>query len=136
MSNEEKTCQCCKYFLADTHNESRIQFRCANQDSKEFGHKVPQPGVCDKHERFKPVPDMSFKDALDQLVMGPDGSYKSWFFKFGNESKLSRRPAMFISFVDNKQMLEYRDALDRCFDELMKLKTAAGDFTEGNSKEQ
>lgn len=31
---------------------------------------------------------------------------------------------------DNKQMLEYRDALDRCFDELMKLKREAGDFKE------
>lgn len=135
MSEEKKTCQGCKYFLADTHNESRTQFRCANQDSKKFGHEVPQPGVCDKHDRFNPRPDMPFKDALDQIVMGPDGSYKSWFFKFGNEGELSR-PAMFISFVDNKQMLEYRDAMDRCFDELMKLKTEAGDFTEGNSKEQ
>lgn len=129
MSNEKKTCQGCNYFLADTHNESRIQFKCVNQESENFGKEVPQPGGCDKHERFKPVPDMSFKDALDQIVMGPDGSYKNWFFKFGNEGELSR-PAMFISFVDNKQMLEYRDALDRCFDELMKLKTAAGDFKE------
>ena len=129
MNNEERTCEHCKYFLADTHGESKIQFRCANQESENFGKEVQQPGGCDKRERFNPVPDMPFKDALDQLVMGPDGSYKSWFFKFGNEGELSR-PAMFISFVDNKQMLEYRDALDRCFDELMKLKTEAGDFKE------
>lgn len=129
MSNKERSCQECKYFLADAHNETRIPFRCVNQESENFGKEVPQPGVCDKHEKFNPRPDMPFKDALHQLVLYPEGAYTSWHFKFGNEGELSR-PALFISFVDNKQMLEYRDALDRCFDELMKLKMEAGDFKE------
>ena len=131
MSNEEKTCQGCKYVIADTTGENRSTYRCTNQESENFGTDIIEaasPG-CAGYDRFNPRPDMHFKDALDQLVMNPEGSYVSWFFKFGNEGEL-RRPAMFISFVDNKQMLEYRDAIDRCFDELMKLKREAGDFKE------
>lgn len=131
MSEEKKTCQGCKYVLADTHKESKITYRCTNQDSENFGKPIVEAtsAGCDGYDRFNPRPDMPFKDALDQIVMGQDGSYKSWFFKFGDEGEISR-PAMFISFVDNKQMLEYRDALLRCFDELMKLKKEAGDFSE------
>lgn len=130
MSDEKKTCQGCKYVIADTTKNRRC-YRCTNQESENFGKPIVEAtsAGCDGYDRFNPRPDMPFKDALEQIVMGQDGSYKSWFFKFGNEGELSR-PAMFISFVDNKQMLEYRDALDRCFDELMKLKTAAGDFKE------
>ena len=135
MSNEEKTCQGCKYVLADTHKESKSTYRCTNQESENFGKSVTELAGCDGYDRFNPRPDMPFKDALDQLVMGQDGSYKSWFFKFGDEGEISR-PALFISFVDNKQMLEYRDALDRCFDELMKLKREAGDFEEDSNNEQ
>jgi len=131
MSEEKKTCQGCKYVLADTNKESAITYRCTNQESENFGKPIVKAtsAGCDGYDRFNPRPDMPFKDALDQLVMGQDGSYKSWFFKFGDEGEISR-PALFISFVDNKQMLEYRDALDRCFDELMKLKREAGDFKE------
>lgn len=130
MSNEERTCKYCKYVIADTQTD-RPCYRCTNQESKNFGKPIVEvkSAGCDRYDRYNHAPDMPFKDALYQLVMGPEGSYKSWFFKFGNEGELSR-PAMFISFVDNKQMLEYRDAIDRCFDELMKLKTAAGDFKE------
>ena len=129
MSDEKKTCQGCKYVLADTHKESKITYRCTNQESENFGKSVTELAGCDGYDRFNPRPNMPFKDALDQLVMGQEGSYKSWFFKFGDEREISR-PFMCITFVDNKQMLEYRDAIDRCFDELMKLKTAAGDFKE------
>ena len=130
MSNEKKTCQGCKYVIADTQTD-RCCYRCTNQESENFGKAVLEvtSAGCDGYDRFNPRPDMPFKDALDQLVMGQDGSYKIWFFKFGDEGEISR-PAMFLSFVDNKQMLEYRDALDRCFDELMKLKREAGDFKE------
>ena len=128
MSEEKKTCQGCKYVLADTQTD-RCCYRCTNQESENFGKSVTELAGCAGYDRFNPRPDMPFKDALDMLVMGQEGSYKSWFFKFGDDGEISR-PAMFISFVDNKQMLEYRDALDRCFDELMKLKTEAGDFNE------
>lgn len=128
MSNEEKTCQGCKYVIADT-TINRLCYRCTNQESENFGKSVTELSGCDGYDRFNPRPDMPFKDALHQLVMYPEGAYTSWHFKFGNEGEISR-PALFISFVDNKQMLEYRDALDRCFDELMKLKREAGDFKE------
>lgn len=129
MSNEEKTCQGCKYVLADTHKESKITYRCTNQESENFGKSVTELSGCAGYDRFNPRPDMPFKDALDQLVMCPKGAYPSWFFLYGREGEL-HRPFMCITFVDNKQMLEYRDALLRCFDELMELKMEAGDFKE------
>lgn len=129
MRDKKKTCQGCKYVLADTTYRKGNGYYCINQSSENFGRDVKGLSGCAGYDRFNPRPDMPFKDALDQIVMGQEGSYKSWFFKFGDEGEISR-PALFISFVDNKQMLEYRDALDRCFDELMKLKKEAGDFKE------
>lgn len=134
MSNEEKTCQGCKYVIADTRKK-RCCYRCTNQESESFGKSVTELAGCDGYDRLNPRPDMPFKDALDQLVMNPPGTYGSWFFNFGDEGELSR-PFMCITFVDNKQMLEYRDALERCFDELMKLKREAGDFKEDSNNEQ
>lgn len=40
MSNEEKTCQGCKYVLADTNKESAITYRCTNQESENFGKPI------------------------------------------------------------------------------------------------
>ena len=74
-------------------------------------------------------------DQHDQLVMCPKCAYPSWFPLFGREGEL-HRPFICITFVDNKQMLEYRDASLRCFDELMKLKKEAGDFVDPEPEEK
>lgn len=100
---------------------------CVNQDSSCFGQKTGCG--CDKYERFNPKPDMSFKDALETLLMMPDGAYPDYWFKFGKTDEVSR-PFYCISFKGNKQMFDYRDAMMRCFEELMKLKEEAGDFKE------
>ena len=60
-------------------------------------------------------------------VMLPRGAYPTWFFKFGQQGEL-KRPFYGISFENNKQMLDWRDAHQVCFDELMRLKREAGDF--------
>ena len=90
---------------------------------------------CADYDQFDAMPDIPFKDALDQLVMCPKGAYPSWFPLFGREGEL-HRPFLCITFVDNKQMLEYRDASLRCFDELMKLKKEAGDFVDPEPEEK
>lgn len=133
------TCKLCRFVLADTKGDGK--YRCANQDSPRFGQETG-PGWCDgnyaggcpNYEEYIVMPDMSFKDALEQLVMLPKGAYPTWFFKFGQQGEL-RRPFYGISFEDNKQMLDWRDAHTVCFDVLMKLKKEAGDFVEEEPKD-
>ena len=122
-------CNGCKYVIADVHSRASgcDPYLCTNQDSQNFGKKVG--AGCESYEKFKPRPDMPFKDALETLVTMPKGAYPDYWFLFGKEGETSR-PFYCISFESNKQMFEYREAMMRCFEELMKLKTDAGDFTE------
>lgn len=129
--NKDK-CKNCKYVLMDTHVDGMEPYRCVNQDSPHFGQAVG--AGCDGFDRFNPRPDMPFKDALQMLIMLPEGSYSDYWFKFGKPDEISR-PFYSISFKDNKQMFEWRDAMMRCFDELMRLKQEAGDFTEEEQHE-
>ena len=121
-------CNLCRYVLMDTHAHDGYEpYRCTNQESPNFGQ--PTGEGCKEYERFNPRPDMSFKDALETLVMLPHGAYPDYWFKFGKEDEVSR-PFYCISFESNNQMNQYQDAMMRCFDELMKMKRAAGDFEE------
>lgn len=120
----ENGCEHCRYVCADSHGKWD-GYRCSNQDSPRFGEIVGKG--CDDFERFNPRPKMSLKDALDKIVMLPKGAYNDWFFKFGKEDEFSR-PIMWISFESNKEMYDYRDALEVCFEELMRLKKEDGDF--------
>lgn len=135
MSEKKKTCKGCKYVLADTTYRKGNGYYCINQYSENFGRDVKELCGCADYDQFDAMPDIPFKDALDQLVMGPKGAYPSWFPLFGREGEL-HRPFLCITFVDNKQMLEYRDASLRCFDELMKLKKEAGDFVDPEPEEK
>ena len=135
MSEKKKTCKGCKYVLADTTYRKGNGYYCINQNSENFGRDVKELSGCADYDQFDAMPDIPFKDALDQLVMGPKGAYPSWFPLFGREGEL-HRPFLCITFVDNKQMLEYRDASLRCFDELMKLKKEAGDFVDPEPEEK
>lgn len=125
-------CKLCRYVIADTHARG-AGYLCTNQDSPHFGHPVGMG--CDGYKRFDPKPNISFKDALETLVMLPKGAYNDYFFKFGKADECSR-PFYCISFTDNNQMFEWRDAVMRCFEELMKLKKESGDFKEGNQDER
>ena len=126
------TCKLCRFVLANTRGDGK--YRCANQESPRFGQKTGPDfcndnysGGCPQYAEFDPMPDMSFKDALELLVMLPRGAYPTWFFKFGQQGEL-KRPFYVISFENNKQMLDWRDAHQVCFDELMRIKREAGDF--------
>lgn len=129
-----KHCDLCRFCLADVHS-NRNSYYCTNQDSEYFGKDVWNLDKCDKHERFNPAPDMSFKDALEIIIMGPPGSYPSSFPKFGKEGEVSR-PLICRTFTDNRQMLDYEEAHMRCFDELMRLKKEAGDFVDPEPEEE
>lgn len=118
-----ETCELCRFKLANIRGDGK--YRCANQDGPRFGQEAE--GGCPQYDRFNPKPDMSFKDALEILLMLPKGAYPGYFFKFGQQGE-TQRPFLYISFVDNKQMNEWRDAHMVCFDELMRLKREAGDF--------
>lgn len=126
MKKNDK-CNGCKYVIADVYAPAKSPYKCVNQDSQCFGQEVGNG--CSEYERFEPKPDMPFKDALEMLVMMPKGAYPDWFFRFGKTGE-PKRPFYCISFESNKQMYQFRDAMMRCFEELMKLKTDAGDFTE------
>lgn len=125
-------CKLCRYVIADTHARGS-KYLCTNQDSPNFGHPVGTG--CEGYKRFEPKPNIGFKDALETLVMLPKGAYNDYFFKFGKADEYSR-PFYYISFTDNNQMYEWRDAVTRCFAELMKLKKESGDFKEGNQDER
>ena len=119
-------CKMCRYGLADTRTRPRgNDYYCTNEDSPRFGEKAE--GGCKHYHRFNARPDMSFKDALDMIIMCPKGAYTYQFFKFGDEGE-AKRPFACISFESNKQMHDWREAHMRCFDELMRLKEEAGDF--------
>lgn len=126
-------CRLCKYVLADVHNNGPSPYRCTNQDSPRFGEETTEG--CSEYEQFNSRPDISFKDALEKLVMMPRGAYTDYFFLFGKPNETSR-PFYCITFTDNKQMFEYREAMLRCFDELMKLKEEAGDFEKVKEEEE
>ena len=117
-------CQLCKFVSADTR-QSGCPYLCTNQDSPNFGK--PTVDGCEEYERFRATPDMSFKEALECVVLPSDGTYTYWRFLFDGKDELNN-PYYCISFADNKQMHRYRDALSVCFDMLMKLKEEAGDF--------
>ena len=72
----------------------------------------------------------TLEDALNTLIILPVGAYPDYFFLFGKEGE-TKRPFYCVSFTDNKQMFEYREAMMRCFEELMKMKEADGDFAKG-----
>lgn len=124
-------CKLCKYVIA-SNKPGQPWYVCVNQDSPNFGKGVG-PG-CNEYDKFSARSVNEFKDALETLVMYPHGAYPSHYFLYGNEDDLGR-PCIVISFENNKQMMEYRDANLRCFEELMKLKKEAGDFQEGGSDE-
>lgn len=121
-------CKLCSFKLANVHGGADNSYYCTNQDSPQFGKEAVCG--CDGYWKFDPRPQMSVKDALEMVVMLPRGAYPSYFFLFGKEDDL-QRPCLFLSFESNRQMLEYREALMRLFDELMRLKREAGDFDEG-----
>lgn len=117
-------CKGCKYVIADINAKGPDPYRCVNQGSPNFGEKTGKG--CELYERFNPKPDMPFKDALEKLIL-MDEAYPNYFFKFGKPDE-SSRPFYWLSFKDNKQMLEWRDAMGVCFQELMRMKKEAGDF--------
>ena len=121
-------CKGCNFMRADVHHKSSGGYYCINQDSPNFGKEAIYG--CSEYEKFNPRPDMSFKDALDMIVMHPHGAYSSYYYLFGREDDF-HRPMMCISFETNKQMEKYKEALLVCFDKLMDMKKEDGDFKEG-----
>ena len=109
-------CKGCKYVTADIYSPASNPYLCANEDSPNFGEKVG--AGCDAYERFEPRPNMSLYDAMKMIIELPNGAYPGWSFRFGRTGE-SNRPAYFISFESNKQMFLYREAMLRCFEELM-----------------
>lgn len=128
MEAKESGCSLCRYVLANVNKPGKGGYYCTNQDSEKFGQEAK--GGCDLYHRFNARPDMPFKDALETIVMCPKGAYPHHFFKFGEEGE-TKRPFYCLSFETNAQMLDWQEALMRCFDELMRLKKEAGDFADG-----
>ena len=119
-------CELCKYVIA-SKKPGPPRYVCVNQDSPNFGKGVGTG--CDEYDSFAAKPDMAFKDALEILIMCPQGAYPFHYFLYGDEDDM-QRPCIMISFESNKQMMEYKEATMRCFEELMELKRKTGDFKE------
>ena len=131
----ELKCTVCRYCIANTGEDTWNGYYCINEQSERFGQVVTKSGTkpagpgCDKYEHtnHKAIQDMSLKDALQMVIMPPlSRSYPFYQFKFKTTDSNGIWEARF--FETNKDLLDYRDAVERLFDELMKLKEQDGDF--------
>lgn len=128
----ENTCNLCMYCLADTREAPFKGFYCINEASSMFGEIVSKHGKggpgCDQYEKtdHNEIKNMSLKEALRIIIFPDDGSYPTYKFNFGKSDDHYIWAARF--FKTNKDVLRYRDALERLFDEYIRLSEQDGDF--------
>ncbi len=128
----ENTCNLCMYCLADTRETPFKGFYCINEASSMFGEIVSKHGKggpgCDQYDSkdFNEIKKMSLKEALKAIIIPADESYPTYKFNFGKPDDHYIWVARF--FRTNKDILRYRDAYGRLFDEYMRLAEQDGDF--------
>lgn len=119
-----KYCNCI-YVLANMREAGPKGFFCSNDHSPKFGQKAV--GGCEMCLQSRR--EMTFKDALEMLLMLPEGATTLHLYRYGNEDDLPN-PFAGVTFKDNVQMHDYMSAQLRCVKELLRLKQEAGDFTD------
>lgn len=131
---ENKGCDLCRYQLADVWENKSTGFYCANEQSENFGKIVTKYGKggcgCEKYETtdYAALKKMPLKEALKKVIQPDDGSHPSHKFNFGKKNYDFIWTARF--FKTNKDLLDYKDALLRLFNEMFKLMEEDGDFQE------
>lgn len=122
--NEVKYCNCV-YVIANMREAGPKGFFCSNDHSPKFGQKA----VCGCEMCLQNRQKMEFKEALEMLLMLPEGAFPVHSYRYGKEDELEN-PFTAVCFKDNVQMHDYLRARLRCMEELIRLKREAGDFTE------
>ena len=122
--NKVKYCNCV-YVIANMREAGPKGFFCSNDHSPKFGQKA----VCGCEMCLQNRQKMEFKEALEMLLMLPEGATTMHLYRYGDKDELTN-PFAGIVFKDNVQMHKYMGAQLRCMEELIRLKKEAGDFTD------
>ena len=119
------SCKNCTFVLMNQREGGTKGFFCSNDHSPKFGQKAQ--GGCEMCRHYNEK--LSFKDALEILLMLPEGAFPVNSYRYGKEDEM-KNPFSAVCFKDNVQMHDYLRARLRCMEELIRLKREAGDFTD------
>ena len=126
------SCDLCRYQIADVYETPMRGFYCVNEESPHFGEIISEHGKhgigCKKYEStdYKALMELNLKEALKTVIQPDNGSYPSYKFNFGKPD--DHYVWMAMHFKSNKELLDYRNAMTRLFEELMRLMEEDGDF--------